>query len=415
MRHHKILLSIAIIIISVIINFVLAVDLVIACSEDSDCGVSHLFGIEYCGINDGIYKDRLVFDCNLGNCINNTVPELLNSCQDSFGNWSEKYCKDNDSYHSRIFIDSRCIVFNNGLAGCDNTNMTFQEMKAEECLYGCDGQTGECIHGDIRCIEDLDCGINGFIHEPVCNQNDLFKDYQTFTCLHPNTIESECNAAIDLRLFSDCGDDYCTDFGLNYCKGKDIYKSRTCYDKACLINSCYSNSSVDETLVQECLYGCLSGTCTIPPVNCNRNSDCGVNGYIGDRYCKNHDVYQEYKEFICLNPGTNASICSQNITERLISECDYECRDGECVRDEDEDEENGEHDGFDEINTSDAQNYFKDNSGFNYTIFEINPDIQIIENTPSKTQFKINRIWFIFLIILVVVLIILIIILAMMR
>ncbi|MBU4274606.1 hypothetical protein KKE19_02210 [Patescibacteria group bacterium] len=65
--------------------------------------------------------------------------------------------------------------------------------------------------------------------------------------------------------YQDCGDSYCTDTGSNYCVGNSIYRQRTCYNRGCTGNACYSTTSYsDNQFVQTCGYGqtCQNGSCT---------------------------------------------------------------------------------------------------------------------------------------------------------
>ena len=43
------------------------------------------------------------------------------------------------------------------------------------------------------------------------------------------------------------------------------------------------------------------------------------------------NVYRNYKEFSCLNPGTKSSMCTDDTNPRLIEECADACINGACV------------------------------------------------------------------------------------
>jgi len=66
-------------------------------------------------------------------------------------------------------------------------------------------------------------------------------------------------------------------------------------------------------------------------IACEYNSDCGSDGYVGDAYCSNDDVYQYYKEFTCSNPGAYNSECSSETNSQLITDCSYGCSNDECI------------------------------------------------------------------------------------
>lgn len=104
----------------------------------------------------------------------------------------------------------------------------------------------------ITCSKDSDCGVNQLIGSPFCSNNNVFKNYITWTCNNPGTEGSYCN-----------------------------------------------NETVGQ-LVQECQLGCLNGKCKEPAVIvCSNNNDCNDNN--------------SSTEDICNNPGTSNSICIHNI------------------------------------------------------------------------------------------------------
>ncbi|HDN81203.1 MAG TPA: PEGA domain-containing protein, partial [Methanomicrobia archaeon] len=49
-------------------------------------------------------------------------------------------------------------------------------------------------------------------------------------------------------------------------------------------------------------------------------------GYVGDYYCKNGDVYRKYRDYYCENGE-----CRYREEEKKIKDCDYGCEDGGCV------------------------------------------------------------------------------------
>ena len=65
-------------------------------------------------------------------------------------------------------------------------------------------------------------------------------------------------------------------------------------------------------------------------IACSYNSDCGTNGFFGDKTCSGDDIYQDYRTFSCNNPGTNQSYCSSSEDSRFVKTCDNGCKDGKC-------------------------------------------------------------------------------------
>ncbi|MHB8871906.1 MAG: hypothetical protein ACYC5G_05630, partial [Candidatus Doudnabacteria bacterium] len=62
------------------------------------------------------------------------------------------------------------------------------------------------------------------------------------------------------------------------------------------------------------------------------NTACGTNGYTGSPFCQGGDVYQNYKTYNCLNPGTANSVCSSSTSAQLKDNCssNQTCNNGSC-------------------------------------------------------------------------------------
>ena len=205
---------------------------------------------------------------------------------------------------------------------------------------------------------------------------------------HAKNLFIDCveSVLVECKQDLECGEDFCEDFGDNYCKDDDVYRSRECHDFSCVSGGCEENINLNETKVEECgLEGCENGECIEPPIECfvdedcddeNEGTidtchnpgttesfctneeqvtcfvdeDCGIDGFIDGLYCEgafNKDVYQNFREWECENPGTSQSSCSQEITSKLVNECSDTCTAGACVDipcfvDDDCDDENEE-------------------------------------------------------------------------
>lgn len=55
-------------------------------------------------------------------------------------------------------------------------------------------------------------------------------------------------------------------------------------------------------------------------INCTQNSDCG-DGYSGDNFCSGNNVTRGYIYFICNNPGTIQSYCTNSMQTQIIEIC----------------------------------------------------------------------------------------------
>lgn len=210
----------------------------------------------------------------------------------------------------------------------------------------------------INCTKNSDCGTDGFIGFASCSSNDLFQTFRVWKCNNPNSTSSFCSKNDSLMLKQDCGEDFCEDFGLNYCKGNNVYHNKSCFEKGCSDNACFSKSKFTEELVKCCPNGCSNGECIsecpctpwvdagcdngcgegyrkqirnctnknceeercIPDsscrVICSKNSDCGSDGVINSPFCSNNDLFQTNRTWKCVNPNTSSSFC--NKTDKLV-------------------------------------------------------------------------------------------------
>ncbi|MBR9704959.1 hypothetical protein GOV12_06100 [Candidatus Pacearchaeota archaeon] len=323
------------------------------------------------------------------------------------------------------------------------------------------------VYADVMCDDDFECGLSAFIGVEYCIGDDVNKDRITPECINPGFENSMCvnhttsellftcndiigdlsepycknddmyesklitpgecvtfnngisgcsfsNEIFEEILIKDCEDSYCEEFE-NICDGKDVYKKRECYSKGCSEDECFNNKNVEKEIVEECIYGCINGECVPEPVECNEDIDCGNDEFIGNRFCKDESIYQDFIEYKCLNPGLDNSTCVFLINETLIDECDYKCGDGRCKR-----KVIDPYGGFSEINETLADKYFK--SGINTDYFGMELNESIVEIVPSSVGVKnvetsryTMSTWVIIMIILVVVLIVLIIVMMLVR
>lgn len=272
------------------------------CSQNSDCGVDSCIGPNYCYDND-VYQDFLIFTCNnpgqnTAFCSNGEAPVKIGDCGDSYcESYGNNYCFGNNVYHKRTCYDK----------GCRDSGCFVEEYVEEEFIEKCDFKckSGECVsptqcednidndddnlidsedpgcwddihdsssynpHLDdesratVICCNDSECGTSGYIGEKYLIDNNVYQDYQTFLCLNPGLGDSECQTILSSILIFECGNDYCEEYGEEYCKNGDVYHKRTCYDKGYDYENdrCFTERYEEETLVEECIRSCSRGEC----------------------------------------------------------------------------------------------------------------------------------------------------------
>lgn len=136
-----------------------------------------------------------------------------------------------------------------------------------------------------------------------------------------NTGGDGCDSCFSITCHSnsDCGQDSYSEWSANYCKNNNVYHSRTYFNKGCSSGSCFTDITTQEELVQECSDTCNNGQCI--SFECDQDSDCGTNGFIGDSYCNNDGIYQLYRTYDCINSNTINSQCTHTDAPVLKQDC----------------------------------------------------------------------------------------------
>ena len=274
-----------------------------------------------------------------------------------------------DSYETRCIADSECEpqcedecsysgqerCYGNGVQTCGNydSDSCLEWSSTESCSgstscgYGtCDNDERPywyCSNGDCEysCSYDNDCDVNDHDYRN-CYNNDVYW-YDSYGNRNDK--------------YEDCGSDYTGSWGSYYCKGDDVYKSRVTYDKGCSGSSCYTYTDTEEKLVERCDYDCEDGECVDDDDDedykrCYNNDvywysyngyrqskyeECGSDytGSWGSTYCKGDNVY---KQRYVYDRGCTDDECysDREVEEKLVERCDYDCKNGKCVEDDDE-------------------------------------------------------------------------------
>jgi len=82
-------------------------------------------------------------------------------------------------------------------------------------------------------------------------------------------------------------------------------------------------------LFKECVMFVNQANIQTPTIACSQNSDCGVDGFIGEGMCMTDGVYKDHKTYACNNPGTTESYCITETTHTLVESCSS-CSNGMC-------------------------------------------------------------------------------------
>jgi hypothetical protein len=92
------------------------------------------------------------------------------------------------------------------VSGETSVTVTSCTPSAEEC----DGTDNDCNHlvddGGvcISCNTDVECGTDGLVGSSVCQTNDIYRYFRTYTCANPGTVSSACSSSDVAQIQTDC-------------------------------------------------------------------------------------------------------------------------------------------------------------------------------------------------------------------
>ena len=281
------------------------------CLTNNDCNEDY-YGENYC-VGNSVYRDFHDFSCVGWLCQEQVTPQLVEVCSDVCldgkcksivcllhsdcgisGFSGNKYCSNNNIYED--FTSYTCNLPGTLNSYCSNFTMPILKKL-------CDGF---CLNGEcINCFSDLECGNDGYIGEEYCVGNEVYQNYQSFTCELPGTSDSDCTSDVVPHLKETCSD--------------------TCYNGSCLDFVCYNNSDCDdanEYTIDVCNNpGTPSSYCSHTQINCINDNDCGTTGHFGQEYCFEGNIFKDYRNATCINAGTPQSYCDTLILKLLKVNC----------------------------------------------------------------------------------------------
>ncbi len=207
-------------------------------------------------------------------------------------------------------------------------------------LATCEGTSQSC--GTDEC-ENCNA-YDSYYGDYYCKYDDVYRIYRNYYCQ-----SNECVYEEEERIMDDCK--YCEDGQCIECDDADCndndgyYGDRTCvYDDVyriyrdyyCSYGKCTYKESYRKT--EDCDYKCEHGECILEcPNHCADNvwfyngdfdgerchystKDCGDYNKEYGRFCKNGDVYANFKSYYCTKDG-----CDYDLEERKVADCDDKC------------------------------------------------------------------------------------------
>ncbi len=106
------------------------------------------------------------------------------------------------------------------------------------------------------------------------------------------------------------------EYGSQFCKSGDVFIQYRDY----YWNGHDCNHRTYDKKVQDCNYGCENGYC-VQSENCDERD-----GEYGSRYCKNNDVYAEYRDYY-----RSGGECKYRTSDKKLEDCRYDCANGQCA------------------------------------------------------------------------------------
>jgi len=213
---------------------------------------------------------------------------------------------------NRTYINYTCINPGTENSRCVSATSSYFY---QNCSSGQTCSNGACVN--VACSLNSQCGTN-FNSSNYCSENQVRVNATTFTCNNPGTSGSTCINTTNSLLIQTCPNDVNSS---NFCRTANlsvVYYNST--DWGCSSGSC-SSSLITNQIKQVCSSNqtCSNGACV--PVTCSSNSSCGTNRFIGNRFCNLGNLYQNFTNYNCINPGLPNSSCNVTITSLLNQTC----------------------------------------------------------------------------------------------
>jgi len=242
------------------------------CNSDSDCGSGCQTcntTIHECEDNDSgcpnyCSGDMLYFN---GTCSNDSCSYSSDDCSDQY------YCSGNNLYVQDYHCDDGYDYCYSSppafVENCDNYDSD-PYCWGDDVYYDdgyCDSLFESCWVSFYQKIQACGSDYYGPWSDNFCYDNDVvrravlhdvFCNSQTGTC--------DENLSTDEEVVQDCGVDSYGAWSGNYCTNGDVYQKRTFYDRGCASAACFTNTSEETQLIEDCgSRACVTDHCNNAP------------------------------------------------------------------------------------------------------------------------------------------------------
>lgn len=270
----------------------------ITCLNNADCGINGFIGNNFCNGASGkdLFRNFTSFTCNDAGkstsfCTNSTSPVLNQTCSDICDNGQ---CK-------------TIVCYNN--SQCNDYNVWTEDICLNPGTYD-----SSCIHNDIKCFSNSDCGINT-LSGNSCSGLNIVRNYLNFTCNNPGQFSSYCSNFSGFYLIQQC--------------------AQQCSLGQCLIINCTKDLDCNDNnpkTFDSCINpNTTASYCRNTDINCLNDNDCGISGFTGTEFCTGNSVAKQFKNSTCMNPGTLLSYCNVVSFSKILQTCSDSCTNGSCI------------------------------------------------------------------------------------
>ncbi|MBS3092298.1 VWA domain-containing protein [Candidatus Pacearchaeota archaeon] len=222
--------------------------------------------------------------CSGSNVVNRTITPICtasNTCSQTTTNNIVQSCQYGCSNGACIIPNIECS--NDGQ--CDDNNV----RTADQCVNPATPQSF-CINTEVNCLNNLECGVTGFIDGEFCSLNDVYKTFQNASCLSPGTLQSSCRITQTQQLIQDCND--------NNPNTADSCSNGICINTQ--IGECNNDLDCNDNN-QSTQDQCVNNQCFHNTIICFTNTDCN------DNNAQTTDI--------CVNPSTPQSYCRHDLLQ----------------------------------------------------------------------------------------------------
>ena len=269
----------------------------IECISNSGCGADGFVGSNFCDGKD-VKKDYIGFTCNNAGtsssfCSNATIKKLVERCP--FG------CSNGLCINGQHDVSLKNLEFKKG-SGVVSNNIFIKNES----------------YGIL-----IDVFNKGDFIEKVNFTGEIKRGSGVYLTFHHLTIENlsagDSKLGKSKTIAMNINPGY-YNVSVEAFIANDNNLSNNKVQEQILIVDCITDSDCDGN--QTCVNpGREDSYCSTPEIKCSSNSECGIDGFIGNNFCLLDDVKRSFLNFNCNNPGQTGSYCSNSTSISLIQDC----------------------------------------------------------------------------------------------